>query len=101
MKRLLLILLTLSSLIPAAARSRVKPLPACGDFHLSVFDKALVQFLPDSLGGYTPADGEGIIHLTNGRILLKKIQLPPYQREVDIRLTVRVESDGDRWDKSG
>ena len=72
-----------------------------GDTHVTVFDRAHVQFLPDSLGTFTDADAEGIIHLTNGRIILKKIQLPDYKRKVDVHLTVRVESDGDRWDKSG
>ena len=72
-----------------------------GDTHITVFDRAHVQFLPDSLGAFTDADAEGIVHLTNGRIILKKIQLPDYKRKVDVHLTVRVESDGDRWDKSG
>lgn len=74
---------------------------ACGDTHLSVFDKAHVQFLPDSLGTFTDADADGIIHLTNGRILLRKIALPDYRRDISVKLTVRVESNGDRWDKSG
>ena len=74
---------------------------ACGDTHLEVFNRAHVQFLPDSLDTFTDADAEGIVHLTNGRIILKKIQLPDYKRDVQVKLTVRVESDGDRWDKSG
>ena len=81
--------------------SCVKSYRACGDTHLEVFSKAHLQFVPDSLGKYTDADAEGIIHLVNGRIILKKIQLPDYKREIDVKLTVRVESDGDRWDKSG
>ena len=102
MKRFLLLsALLLSALLPAAARSRVKALPTCGDRQIRIFDKAAVQFLPDSLGNYTPADGDGIIHIANGRILLKKIQLPDYRRNLSLKLTVRVESAGDRWDKSG
>ena len=72
-----------------------------GDTHITVFDRAHVQFLPDSLGAFTEADAESIVHLANGRIILKKIALPDYRRKVDVKLTVRVESDGDRWDKSG
>ena len=79
----------------------VRSYRACGPTHLEVFNRAHVQFLPDSLGTFTPADAEGIIHLTNGRIILKKIQLPDYKRDIQVNLTVRVESDGDRWDKSG
>ena len=74
---------------------------ACGDTSLPVFTEAHVQFLPDSLGSFTEADAEGIIHLANGRIILRKISLPDYRREIDVKLTVRVQSDGDRWDKSG
>lgn len=78
-----------------------RPLKSQGDCTVKVFDHAHVQFLPDSLGTYVPEDGDGIIHLTNGRMILKKITLPRYTRRVNARLTVRVESDGDRWDKSG
>ena len=74
---------------------------ACGDTSLPVFTAAHVRFLPDSLGSFTEADAEGIIHLANGRIILRKISLPDYRREIDVKLTVRVQSDGDRWDKSG
>ena len=93
--------LILTALASVLLTGCVRTYRAVGDTHLTVFDHAHVQFLPDSLGSYTDADAEGIVHLTNGRIILKKIQLPDYKRKVDVKLTVRVESDGDRWDKSG
>ena len=93
--------LILTALVPVLLTSCVRTYRACGPTHLKVFNRAHVQFLPDSLGTFTPADAEGIVHLTNGRIILKKISLPDYKREVSVKLTVRVESDGDRWDKSG
>ena len=93
------LILSLAAVLLAASCTRTYR--AIGDTHLTVFDHAHVQFLPDSLGGFTDADADGIVHLTNGRIILKKIQLPDYKRKVDVKLTVRVESDGDRWDKSG
>ena len=93
------LILSLAAVLVAASCTRTYR--AIGDTHLTVFDHAHVQFLPDSLGAFTDADADGIVHLTNGRIILKKIQLPDYKRKVDVRLTVRVESDGDRWDKSG
>ena len=43
----------------------------------------------------------GYIHLVNGRIILKKIQIPDYQRDLTVSLKVTVASNGDRWDKSG
>ena len=36
----------------------VRTYRAVGDTHLTVFDHAHVQFLPDSLGSYTDADAE-------------------------------------------
>ena len=93
--------LTLLLLAAVAGTACTRTYRSLGDTHLGVFDRAHVQFLPDSLGTFTEADADGIIHLTNGRIILKKIALPDYKRKVDVKLTVRVESDGDRWDKSG
>ena len=93
------LIFSLAAVLLAASCTRTYR--AIGDTHLTVFDHAHVQFLPDSLGAFTDADAAGIVHLTNGRIILKKIQLPDYKRKVDVKLTVRVESDGDRWDKSG
>ena len=86
------LILSLAAVLVAASCTRTYR--AIGDTHLTVFDHAHVQFLPDSLGAFTDADADGIVHLTNGRIILKKIQLPDYKRKVDVRLTVRVESDG-------
>lgn len=37
----------------------------------------------------------------NGRIILKKVTLPKYKRNVSVKLRVTVASNGDRWDKSG
>ena len=93
--------LILTALLPVLLASCTRTYRACGDTHLEVFNRAHVQFLPDSLGTFTDTDAEGIVHLTNGRIILKKIQLPDYKRAASVKLTVRVESDGDRWDKSG
>lgn len=87
-------------IIPANA-AKHKELPALGDTHIQVFDKTNVFFRPDSFPNYTPANADGIIRLVNGRIILKKITLPDYKRDVDVTLKVTVASNGDRWDKSG
>lgn len=44
---------------------------------------------------------DSIYHLVNGRIILKKITLPEYERNVSVKLKVTIASNGDRWDKSG
>lgn len=79
-----------------------KELPAKGDRSISVFEKTNVRFAPGLYpGNYQAADSAGVIHLVNGRIILKKITLPDYKRNVSVRLKVTVASNGDRWDKSG
>ena len=78
-----------------------KELPAKGNLSLQVFDNANVRFLPNTYPSFSEADSDGIIHLVNGRIILKKIQIPDYQRDVTVSLKVTVASNGDRWDKSG
>ena len=78
-----------------------KELPAKGDLNLTVFDKENIRFVPDAYAGYSAAGTDGVIHLVNGRIILKKIQVPDYQRDVTVSLKVTVASNGDRWDKSG
>lgn len=57
--------------------------------------------MPDTYPSFSEADSDGIIHLVNGRIILKKIQIPDYQRDVTVSVKVTVASNGDRWDKSG
>lgn len=50
-----------------------KELPAKGDLNLTVFDKENIHFVPDTYAGYSAAGADGVIHLVNGRIILKKI----------------------------
>ncbi|EJW96238.1 hypothetical protein, secreted [gut metagenome] len=76
-------------------------LPALGDTHLQVFQQTPVCFRPDTYENYNTADADSVIRLVNGRIILKKINLPAYRRDVDVTLKVTLASNGDRWDKSG
>ena len=78
-----------------------KELPSQGDCKLTIFDNERVRFKPDSIANFNEADSNGVIRLVNGRILLKKITLPKYERNVQISINVQVASNGDRWDKSG
>ena len=78
-----------------------KEYPAIGDTHIKVFDKTNVCFQPGKYENFTEADADGVIRLVNGRIILKKISLPEYQRNASVSLTVTLASNGDRWDKSG
>lgn len=88
----------LAALAPLSCTRTYKSL---GDTQLEVFDKEPVRWIPDSLANYNPEDDAGIIRLGNGRIILRKIDLPAYERAVSASVTVRIESAGDRWDKTG
>lgn len=76
-------------------------LSAVGDTHITVFSRAGVRFAPSVYANYNAEDSSGVIHLVNGRILLKKISVPRYGRNVKVSVTVTLRSNGDRWDKSG
>jgi hypothetical protein len=98
-KTIALAVLCLAAVNANAAKH--KELAAKGNCTIKVFDKERVRWCPDSVANFVDADEKGIIHLTNGRIILKKITLPHYERSVKVTAKVSVASNGDRWDKSG
>lgn len=79
-----------------------KKLRSYGDRTESVFPSTPIHFRPGvyNLNGITP-DENGIIHLADGRIVLKKLQIPEYEKDMNILLNVTLHSAGDRWDKTG
>lgn len=87
--------------VSAATAKNHKEYAAKGNTTVKVFDKTNVHFDPNHLGNYNAPDKDGIIRLVNGRIILKKINIPHYERNVKVDVKVRVASNGDRWDKSG
>lgn len=66
-----------------------------GNKEIKIFDNELIQFVDKDF------DNQSVVHLAQGRILLKKLQLPTYEKDVKVNLEVRLQSNGDRWDKSG
>ena len=66
----------------------------------SVFENVNVKFDPKEVPDGV-VEKEGIIFLANGRIILKKINIPHYKRNVNISAKITLTSNGDRWDKSG
>lgn len=101
MNRTILLSVAMLLLSAAAPAANHKEYAAKGDTHIQVFDKTNIHFDPNHLGNYNEADADGIIRLVNGRIILKKITLPRYERNVKVSARVTVASNGDRWDKSG
>lgn len=75
---------------------------AKGDATIEVFKNAPLVFNPKKVpDGYNAEDANGIIRLVNGRLILKKVELPKYERNVEITLKVRLVSEGDDFDRSG
>lgn len=96
-----LISLMVSLSVMAAPKSNHKEFAAKGNTTIKVFDKTNVHYDPAKLGGFNAADADGIIRLVNGRIILKKIQVPHYERNVEVYIKTTIASNGDRWDKTG
>lgn len=78
-----------------------KELPSLGDTSIKVFERENIHFYPDSIKNFMAPDENGVIRMVNGRILLKKIEIPDYKRNVTVNIKVNLASNGDRWDKSG
>lgn len=97
------IALSLLFLVPSlvSAKSSHKEYAAKGSTTITVFDKTNIHYDPQNLGGFNAADADGVIRLVNGRIILKKIQVPHYDRNVKVYIKTTVASNGDRWDKTG
>ena len=85
MKILTLILsLFIATASTAATKTSHKEYAAKGSTTIKVFDKENVHYAPNALGGFNEADADGIIRLVNGRIILKKIKVPHYERNVKV-----------------
>lgn len=97
----ILISLMVSLSVMAAPKSNHKEFAAKGNTTIKVFDKINVHYDPTKLAGFNEADADGIIRLVNGRIILKKIQVPHYERNVKVYIKTTIASNGDRWDKTG
>ncbi len=72
-----------------------------GNQHITLFQDEHLYFAPGEFSA--PIDGETgkTYRIVDGRVLLKKVKLPVYQREAQATIKVIVASAGDRWDKSG
>ena len=71
-----------------------KEYAAKGSKTIKVFEKTNIHYAPSKLEGFNAADADGIIRLVNGRIILKKINVPHYERNVKVYLKTTVASNG-------
>ncbi len=91
MKKLVTLLLVLWALLGGGVYSQ----PALGNLTVKLFDADTIRFREGT------KDAGAVIRLAEGRMLLKRIKLPAYQKDVQVRLNVELQSAGDAWDKSG
>lgn len=69
-----------------------------GDKTVQLFPKIHMNFSPDENKTNLK---DSIIKIESGRILLRKITLPKYEKNVRVNLDVTLTSAGDPWDKTG
>lgn len=93
-----LLLLTISFLIYSCGPKRLESI---GDTHISVFDNEHLYFGPGQFVHSIVPILDSTVRIMDGRIIMKKLNLPSYQRDVKVELKVQLASAGDRWDKSG
>lgn len=71
-----------------------------GNQSISIFNNVNLYFdeglIKDTMRLHTD-----YLRLDAGRVLLKKVQLPNYQKHADVKLSVSLASNGDPWDKAG
>ncbi len=69
-----------------------------GDQEVIVFKDEAVNFNPKE---NTTKPSDEVIKIDNGRIILKKVKLPKYSKDVRICIETELVSAGDPWDKTG
>jgi len=94
-------IIKLSFLLLLMQSCAYSPLKSIGDKQVSVFTNEQVNWGHAQADNTLQANEKGIIRLTGGRILLKKITLPQYQKSTKVSARLRLVSNGDPWDKSG
>lgn len=71
----------------------------------SLGDREVVLFAHEPVN-FNPAENctnleDSVIQIDNGRIVLRKVTLPKYQKAVKVTIEAEVVSAGDPWDKTG
>lgn len=66
----------------------------------SIFKEQPIVFNP-KIHSEAYALKDGVIYLGNGRVVLKKINIPSFKRDSKVYIKIKLQSNGDPWDKSG
>lgn len=78
-----------------------KEISSKGDQVIQIFSNEHLRFDPSLCEEGLCADSNQVFHLADGRIILKKVKLPVYNRHVNVFANISLSSAGDPWDKSG
>lgn len=87
-------LLSLLSFIPIFGQKKVQRIK------INVFNETPILFNPSDYPDGA-SEKNGTLYLGNGRIALKKIQIPRFKRNTKANIKITLVSNGDPWDKSG
>ena len=94
MKKSLLLLIVLAAAASLSAQRVKNPVT------VDLFRDTPILFNPtDYPNGVV--NKEGLLYLGNGRIVLKKIQVPVFSNSTEAEIEITLVSNGDPWDKSG
>ena len=85
---LLFSILFFNSLI-VLSQNEIEPL------RVKIFNEQLINF------GGEVGDTTVVKRLQNGRVVYKKVTVPEFKKGTDVSITLKLRSNGDRWDKSG
>ena len=69
-----------------------------GDKSIAVFENEKLNFNPEKNKTITT---DKVIKIDNGRIILTKVNLPEYNKHVEVSVNAELTSAGDPWDKTG
>lgn len=70
-------------------------------YNYRVFSDRVVNFDESAHPGSIAQEADGTLVIGNGRIVLRKVCLPKTRRAERATVSVRLRSNGDRWDKAG
>lgn len=76
-------------------------LQSFGDQTIVVFENEQVSHAHSDANKQFALDNDGVLRLGKGRIILKKIKVPYFEKSTQVTANIRLVSNGDPWDKAG
>jgi hypothetical protein len=95
------LLINLSVILFACSNNSSSELKVYGSQNITVFDGEQISHAHPDANKLFTANESGVVRLAKGRIILKKISVPIFEKSTKVTANVRLTSNGDPWDKSG